>query len=129
MINPQWAVLDSTIHTVEYVSARSALLTTTILAVGATALSQRPDGPEWRVTEALRLHAHTQNLKLVVFAAGARSIEIVQAQIVRTQLPFSFVFQVANIAPKDFIPVEYFSQFAARRTAMDACCHGAQNGC
>lgn len=113
MINPQWAVLDSTIHTVEYVSTRSALLTTTILAVGATALSQHPDGSEWQVPEALRLHAHTQNLKLVVFAAGARSIEIVQAQIVRTQPPFSFLFQVANIAPKDFIPVEYFSQFAA----------------
>ncbi|KAL4882335.1 hypothetical protein BJY04DRAFT_217253 [Aspergillus karnatakaensis] len=81
LINPQWAILDSTLHTLAYVRARSALLMTTILALGSTALSLITNCDEDKVTEALRLHTHAQNLKLVVFAAGARSIEIIQSHI------------------------------------------------
>lgn len=55
---------------------------TTILALGATALSTLPQGKEEQVAEALRLHAHVEKLSLVVYATGARSIDIIQAQIV-----------------------------------------------
>jgi len=82
MIHPQWAILDPTLHTIPFVQSRSALLMSTILALGSTALATLPDGRDEQVAEALRLHAHVEKLNLVVYASGARSIDIVQAQIV-----------------------------------------------
>lgn len=81
-IHPQWAILDPDLHTPAYVQTRSALLMTTILALGATALSTLPQGKEEQVAEVLRLQAHVEKLSLVVYATGARSIDIIQAQIV-----------------------------------------------
>ncbi|CAO2658286.1 Nn.00g060090.m01.CDS01 [Neocucurbitaria sp. VM-36] len=65
-----------------FVRQRSALLTTTILAIGSTAgIAINPEAYNEHVTEALRLHAHVEKLNLVVYATGARSVDIVQAQI------------------------------------------------
>lgn len=81
-IHPQWAMLDPHLHTLAYVRRRSALLTTTVSAVGATALASLNPTDEKQVAEAMRLQAHAERLILVVFAAGARSIDIIQAHIV-----------------------------------------------
>jgi hypothetical protein len=82
-LHPQWAILDPDLHTLDHVRTRSALLTTTILALASTILSVLLKGNDDQVTEALRLHAHVEKLTLVVFATAAKSVEIVQAQIVR----------------------------------------------
>lgn len=82
MVHPQWSILDPTLHTPELVRGRSALLTSTILALGSTALATLPHSRDEQVAEALRLHAHVEKLNLVVYATGARSIDIIQAQIV-----------------------------------------------
>lgn len=82
MIHPQWAILDPTLHTPVYVRSRSALLTSTILALGSTALATGPGSQDEQVAEAVRLHAHVEKLNLVVYETGARSIDIIQAQIV-----------------------------------------------
>ena len=77
-------MLDPSLHTLAFVRQRSALLTTTILAIGSTAgIAISPEAYSEHVTEALRLHAHVEKLNLVVYATGARSVHIVQAQIVR----------------------------------------------
>lgn len=75
-------MLDPDLHTMDYVRNRSALLTTTVLAIGSTALGLLNPEQDGQVAESLRLHAHVEKLGLVVFSTGARSIEIVQAQIV-----------------------------------------------
>lgn len=54
----------------------------TILALGATALANLPNSDDELVSEALRLHNHVEKLCLVVYATGARSIDIIQAHIV-----------------------------------------------
>ena len=81
-IHPQWSVLDPALHTLEYVRSRSALLTTVLLAIGSTTMATHPSRKDEQVAEALRLHAHADKLNLVVYATGARSIDIIQAQIV-----------------------------------------------
>lgn len=78
-------MLDSDLHTLDYVRNRSALLTTTVLAIGSSALGLLSPTRDGQVAESLRLHTHVEKLGLVVFATGARSIEIVQAQIVSQQ--------------------------------------------
>ncbi|KAF2108080.1 hypothetical protein BDV96DRAFT_588175 [Lophiotrema nucula] len=81
-IHPQWSILDPSFHTPASIRQRSALLTTTILALGATAGLAISSGPRREhVTEARRLHAHVEKINLVVYATGARSVDIVQAQI------------------------------------------------
>ncbi|KAF4469436.1 hypothetical protein FALBO_3656 [Fusarium albosuccineum] len=80
-IHPQWAILDPSFHNLSTVRKRSALLTTTILALGSTALAVASQNPKERVSEALSLHAHAEKLNLVVYATGARSVDIIQAQI------------------------------------------------
>lgn len=82
MIQPQWPLLDPEMHMLDSVRQRSAILTTTILAIGSTALATRVDSTHEQISEALRLHAHIEKLSLVIFATGAKSIDIVQAQIV-----------------------------------------------
>ena len=75
-------MLDPSLHTLAYVRSRSALLTSVLTAVGATALASLDPMDEAQVAEALRLQAHAERLMLVVFAACARSIDIIQAHIV-----------------------------------------------
>ncbi len=82
VIQPQWSLLCPHLHALDSVRSRSALLTTTILAVGATALAVRQGNPGSLVTEALRLHAHAERLTLVIFTTGAKSVDIIQALIV-----------------------------------------------
>lgn len=80
------------------VQNRSALLMTTILALGSTALATLPDGTDEQVAEALHLHAHAEKLNLVVYTTGARSIEIIQAQIVRvSKLAFFDMQYMADV--------------------------------
>lgn len=95
MRHPQWAILDPALHTPALVRSRSALLMSTILALGSTALATLPNSKDEQVTEAIRLHAHVEKLNLVVYTTGARSIDIIQAQIVNTI--FSFCVGHANI--------------------------------
>lgn len=76
-------MLDPALHTLAYVRSRSALLMATVAAVGATTLASLSPLDEIQVAEAMRLQAHAERLVLVVFAAGARSIDIIQAHIVR----------------------------------------------
>ena len=71
--------------------ARSALLLSTVLAIGSTAQATVDDGNGSLVPEALALHAHVEKLHLVVFATGARSIDIIQAMIVSWSPPFGGV--------------------------------------
>lgn len=82
-IHCQWAMLDPSLHTLAWVRTRSALLTTAILALGSTALATAPQSSNEQITEALSLHAHAEKLNLVVYATAARSVDIIQAQIVR----------------------------------------------
>jgi hypothetical protein len=82
MVHQQWAILDRTLHTFAFVRSRSAILLTTMLALGSTALATLPQNADQHVAEALRLHAHVEKLNLVVYTTGARSIEIIQAHIV-----------------------------------------------
>lgn len=81
-IHGQWAILDPSFHTMTCVRRRSALLTTVILALASTTLTYTVERSHTQVTEALSLHAHIDRLIWVIFATGARSIEIVQAHIV-----------------------------------------------
>ncbi|RFU31591.1 hypothetical protein B7463_g4710, partial [Scytalidium lignicola] len=81
MVHRQWAILDRSLHTFAFVRSRSAILLTTMLALGSTALATLPQRADEHVAEALRLHAHVEKLNLVVYTTGARSIEIIQAHI------------------------------------------------
>ena len=78
-------MLDPTLHTPSYVRTHSATLVSAILAIGSTALATLPNTTSPQdVDEAMRLHAHAEKLQLVVFATGAKSIEIVQGLMVGT---------------------------------------------
>jgi len=74
-------MLDPNLHTPAYLKSRSALLTTTVLAVASTVLANLSLSQVEQAAEAFRLQGHAEKLSLVVFASGARSVEIVQAQI------------------------------------------------
>ncbi|KAJ3542353.1 hypothetical protein NM208_g4149 [Fusarium decemcellulare] len=91
-IHRQWAILDPSFHNLSTVRKRSALLTTTTLALGSTALAVASRNSKERVSEALSLHAHAEKLNLVVYATGARSIDIIQAQIVCIRHLFLDIF-------------------------------------
>ena len=82
-VNPQWPILDPSLHTLTYVQTHSALLMSAILAVGSTALASLPDSAAEQDSEALALHTHVEKVNLVVYMTGAQSIEIIQAHIVR----------------------------------------------
>jgi hypothetical protein len=75
-------MLNPALHSMTFVRSRSALLTTTILAVASTALATWPHNGDRYVEEALRLHEHAEKLNVLVYSTGARSIDIMQAQIV-----------------------------------------------
>ncbi|KAJ0141356.1 Zinc-type alcohol dehydrogenase-like protein [Fusarium oxysporum f. sp. albedinis] len=81
MVHPQWSMLDPNLHTLDFVRHQSALLTTTILALGSIAIATLPESDDGQVVEALNLRAHAEKLSLVVYSTGARSLEIVQAQV------------------------------------------------
>ena len=78
-------MLDPDLHRLSFVRQRSALLTTTILAIGATALATLPEHSDDQVEEALILHTHVERLNILVYMTGARSIEIIQAHIVSSE--------------------------------------------
>jgi len=80
-VHPQIAVLDPCLHTLRFTRSRSALLTTTILAIGATAIATLPDFTTEQVAIARTLHTHCEKLQLVVYATGAKSVDIIQAFI------------------------------------------------
>lgn len=82
LVHPQWAILDPALHTFDFVRSRSAMLMTTLLALGSTALATLPQRVDEDVAEALSLHAHIEKLNLIVYTTGARSLEIIQAHIV-----------------------------------------------
>jgi predicted metal-dependent TIM-barrel fold hydrolase len=87
-------MLDPALHTLDFVQTRSALLTSTVLALGSIALETFPNAEDEQVEEALKLHAHVEKLNLVIYSTGARSMEIVQAQIVSE----TFNFHVTTVA-------------------------------
>lgn len=88
MVHPQWPMLNPEMHTVKFVQSQSALLMTTVLALGSIALATLPNKTDADVAEATKLHAHVLKLDLAVYSTGARSIEIVQARIVGHPTPF-----------------------------------------
>ena len=66
-----------------------------------------PQSSDDQVTEALRLHAHVEKRYLVVFATAAKSVDIVQAQIV------CFLFSPSLylvLTAKALVSMEYFTQ-------------------
>lgn len=81
-VHAQWPILDPGMHTLAFLRGRSALLTTTVIAVGATAFATLNDADTGTIDEAIRLHGHVEKLDLVAYSTGARSIEIIQAHLV-----------------------------------------------
>jgi hypothetical protein len=57
-------------------------LFTVVLAVGATVLATQEGFTIQTLEDAIALQAHAEKLSLVVYTAGAKSIEIVQAMMV-----------------------------------------------
>ncbi|KAH7214275.1 hypothetical protein BKA60DRAFT_460776 [Fusarium oxysporum] len=70
MVHPQWSMLDPNLHTLDFVRHQSALLTTTILALGSIAIATLPESDDGQVVEALNLRAHAEKLSLVVYSTG-----------------------------------------------------------
>jgi hypothetical protein len=124
-------MLDPELHSIAFVRSRSALLFTTLLALGSTALATLPKHADEQVSEALGLHAHVEKLNLVVYTTGARSIEIMQAQIVSTCIPchhyctyeFGLILTLSVV-----IAMGRISKNSARRAALDAGCRHTPNG-
>ncbi len=82
-VNPQWAILDSSLHTSRFVRTRSALSFTIVLSVGATASATLPSSDATSVVLARKLNAHAEKLHLVASATAAKSTEIIQAIFLR----------------------------------------------
>ena len=85
-VHPYCSILDSRLHTPSFVRSRSAFLFTVILASAASVLASLSLSNEALVNEAMALYSHVEKLNSVVQSAGAKSIEVVQAMIVRTLL-------------------------------------------
>lgn len=81
-MHPHFPLLDEKLHTPSFVRARSAYLFTIILATGATAIATLPGATKDQTSRAIKLHAHIDKLQLVLCATGAKSIEIIQAEVV-----------------------------------------------
>ncbi|ODN77560.1 hypothetical protein L202_04730 [Cryptococcus amylolentus CBS 6039] len=77
----QWPMLDRNLHTPEFVRNRSVFLFTVILALGATSLATLPKSSTRERNIATKLFAHVEKLQLVICATAAKSIEIVQAEL------------------------------------------------
>ncbi|WWC88372.1 uncharacterized protein L201_003283 [Kwoniella dendrophila CBS 6074] len=77
----QRPILDSTLHTSTYVRSRSAYLFTVILMNGAIAVATLPNSTPRQCHRANQLHAHAEKLQSVLCATAAKSIEIVQAEM------------------------------------------------
>lgn len=81
-VHPGFPLLDERLHTPSFVRSRSAYLFTTILAIGATSIATLSHSTKDQARRALRLHAHVDKLQLVLCATAAKSVEIIQAEIV-----------------------------------------------
>ena len=127
VIQAQWSLLDSTLHAPDAVRQRSALLTTTILAIGSTSLATRPDSTPEQISEALSLHAHVEKLSLVIFATGAKSIEIVQAHIVRCSVCFDLV-RTDCLKITASVSLGNRPQDSSLRESLDTLWHDSQDG-
>ena len=121
MVHPQWGILEQTLHTPSFVRSRSALLTTAVCAVGSTALATLPDAPSELVAEANALHDHVEKLNLVNYMTSARSIDIMQAQIVsrRRRVPAQVI---------DPLPIWSFCEDKAGRFQMASSWPRVQDG-
>ncbi|QKD59994.2 uncharacterized protein FOBCDRAFT_243784 [Fusarium oxysporum Fo47] len=100
MVHPQWSMLDPNLHTLDFVRHQSALLTTTILALGSIAIATLPESDDGQVVEALNLRAHAEKLSLVVYSTGARSLEIYRFSTFSGRAPLDmsyFELQEADI--------------------------------
>lgn len=82
-VHPGFPLLDERLHTPSFVRSRSAYLFTTILAIGATSIATLSHATNEQTRRAMRLHAHIDKLQLVLCATAAKSVEIIQAEIVR----------------------------------------------
>jgi hypothetical protein len=118
-------MLDPVLHSTAFVRSRSALLFTTLLALGSTALATLPNHADEQVSEALSLHAHVEKLNLVVYTTGARSIEIMQAQIVGSPYIISSVASLTLLAA---LSMGRFSENSAGRAAVDEGGRHTQDG-
>ncbi|WVQ72840.1 hypothetical protein IAR50_002401 [Cryptococcus sp. DSM 104548] len=76
-----WPMLDRNLHTPEFTRSRSVFLFAVILALGATSLATLPKSSSRKRTIATKLFAHVEKLQLVICATAAKSIEIVQAEL------------------------------------------------
>jgi hypothetical protein len=81
-VHPGFPLLDEQLHTPAFVRARSAYLFTIILATGATAIATLPGATKDQTNRATKLHAHVDKLQLVLCATAAKSVEIIQAEVV-----------------------------------------------
>ena len=75
-------MLDPALHTPHFVRSRSAVLLAVILAEGAAAIATLAGATDADMARACRLYTHAEKLHLVVCATAAKSVEIVQAQLV-----------------------------------------------
>lgn len=81
-VHPGFPLLDERLHTPSFVRARSAYLFTVILAVGATSIAILPHATNDQARRATNLRAHIDKLQLVLCATAAKSVEIIQAELV-----------------------------------------------
>ena len=72
-----------TLHTIDFVRNRSALLLSTVLAIASLSIATLPGSTDAQVKEALKLNEHVEKLHAVVYVTGAKSVDIIQAHIVR----------------------------------------------
>jgi hypothetical protein len=62
---------------------RSAFLYTVVLAVGATVLCSQSATTSGTLAVVEQLSAHAEKLCVMIYSTGAKSVEIVQAMLVR----------------------------------------------
>jgi hypothetical protein len=75
-------------------------LFTIILATGATAIATLPGATKEQTSRAIKLHAHIDKLQLVLCATAAKSIEIIQAEVVsQSSLEMTDPIVTAELGP------------------------------
>jgi hypothetical protein len=92
-------MLDPALHTPAYVQTRSAYLFAVILALGAVAEATYYDNDSMH-SRAVQLYAHAENLHMMVCATAVKSVEIVQAELVRLLYDLSLMQLFVNYAQR-----------------------------